>query len=72
MIDWMTPDDAGEALPTTWTDAPSDYLYTAEIIVARDQPAQCVIFEQAADGTTQMTALVTAQEGSFVSLEEMQ
>ena len=84
MNDWASTDDAAETLPTTWTDAGAEYLatvavegrdpygVTAEIVVARDQPAQCIIFEQTATGIAQLTTWVTATEGSFVSLEEMQ
>lgn len=67
-----TTDNEEERLPTTPESEDQSLLLVAEIVVFRDRPAECTVFPPDATDFERMTAWITAQEGSFVGLDEMQ
>ncbi|SEO69728.1 hypothetical protein SAMN05216388_101728 [Halorientalis persicus] len=68
-----TTDDVRDeaSLPIPADDASDAVPIAAEIVVSRDQPAECTLYPADASGIELMTSWITAHEGSFVSLERM-
>lgn len=68
-----TDDDVRDEapLPIATDETDSTVSIAAEIVVARDQPAECTLYPVDANGLDLMSTWITAQEGSFVGLESM-
>jgi hypothetical protein len=65
-----TTDEGQERAPNAAA-ADGPYL-VAELVLSRDRPAECTLYPLAADDFERMTVWMSAEEGSFVSLEEME
>jgi hypothetical protein len=46
-------------------------MLAAEIVTGNDRPAECTVYPRDATETERMTRWITAEEGSFIALEEM-
>lgn len=70
MTDHQTQDEEERA--TEWDD-PDDVPQelAAEIVIYGDKPAECTIHPPDARGVELLTAWITAEEGSFVSVEDI-
>jgi hypothetical protein len=53
-------------------DATDRPLLVAELVLSRHRPTECTIYPFAADDLERTTAWIAAEEGSFVSVEEME
>ena len=65
------PDTEADDLPTRATPADAPSRLVAEIIVAEEGPAECTIFPPDAADDKCLTTWITAQQGSFMSIETM-
>lgn len=65
-----TTDDTQERAPNA-ADAPERPYLMAEVVLSRNRPTECTISPVDADDFERMTTWITAEEGSFVSVEEM-
>jgi len=46
-------------------------MLAAEIVTGNDRPAECTVYPRDASEAERMTRWITAEEGSFVDLDEM-
>jgi|GEM_PF-594572 len=71
MIDNHTTEDGDGELTDVGGPEDRPVPLAAEIVVARDGPAECTLFPPEATDLELMTNWITAREGSFCSLEDM-
>jgi hypothetical protein len=64
--------DGEEDCAANAADAADRPLLVAELVLSRRQPTECTIYPFAADDFERTTAWITAEEGSFVSVGEME
>mgnify|MGYP000574834820 CR=1 FL=1 len=63
-------DDADDRRADRATPDASTPALAAEVVVSQDGPAECTLFPADATGLARLTTWITAEEGSFVSLED--
>ena len=66
MHDPRTDDDANRAGP-----AEAEDVLVAEVVVSRTGSAECTIYPRELPEAARLTTWITAEEGSFVPLDEM-
>jgi len=66
-----TTDDEDDKRPINATPEEWSPMLAAEIIVSRNNPAECTIFLPDATDFERLTTWIRAKEGSFITLEDM-